>query len=75
MPFCIDPICSKDVRSALQTRSNSSSPGPDGINYAIEEVECYSPLFGNTLHTNSQVWFTSSQIMDKQHYIIYSQER
>ncbi len=34
-PFCMDPIYPKDVRSALQTRSNSSSPGPDGINYAI----------------------------------------
>ncbi len=73
LPFCMDPMCAKDVRSALKTRSNSSSPCPDGINY--EEVARCSPLFVNNLHSNSQGWFISHQIIDKQQYNTYSQER
>ncbi len=69
MHFCMDSICPKDDRSALQPRSNSSSPGPDSINYAIltklpAAHHCLATLYTQILKYGSP----PPQIMDKQQY-------
>ena len=35
MPFSMEPIKPKDVKSVLKTRNNSSALGPDGVTYGI----------------------------------------
>ena len=40
-PFNLEPFRPKDIRSIIKSKSNSSSPGPDGITYGIlKKLHC-----------------------------------
>ncbi len=35
VPFNMDPVRPRDIRATIQAKSSGSSPGPDGISYAV----------------------------------------